>query len=81
MIILFYKEIWSRMGRLSIDYALLPCSCMRALKYSGKLIFFKLDNIPSLTVYIVKKPCKSLKSSGLQSFFLCYQMCVQIFIF
>jgi len=35
----------------------------------------------SLTVYIVKKPCKSLKSSGLQSFFLCYQMCVQIFIF
>ena len=42
----------------------------------------KLQNIfPSLTVYIVKKPCKSLKSSGLQSFFLCYQMCVQIFIF
>ena len=39
------------------------------------------NNIPSLTVYIVKKPCKSLKSSGLQSFFLCYQMCVQIFIF
>ena len=37
--------------------------------------------IPSLIVYIVKKPCKSLKSSGLQSFFLCYQMCVQIFIF
>jgi len=37
--------------------------------------------IPTLTVYIVKKPCKSLKSSGLQSFFLCYQMCVQIFIF
>ena len=36
---------------------------------------------PTLTVYIVKKPCKSLKSSGLQSFFLCYQMCVQIFIF
>ena len=36
--------------------------------------------IPTLTVYIVKKPYKSLKSSGLQSFFLCYQMCVQIFI-
>ena len=35
---------------------------------------------PTLTVYIVKKPYKSLKSSGLQSFFLCYQMCVQIFI-
>ena len=39
-----------------------------------------IDIIPTLTVYIVKKPCKSLKSSGLQSFFLCYQMCVQIFI-
>ena len=38
------------------------------------------DTIPTLTVYIVKKPCKSLKSSGLQSFSLCYQMCVQIFI-
>ena len=36
--------------------------------------------LPILTVYIVKKPCKSLKSSGLQSFSLCYQMCVQIFI-
>ena len=36
--------------------------------------------LPTLTVYIVKKPYKSLKSSGLQSFFLCYQMCVQIFI-
>ena len=32
------------MGRLSIDYAFLPYSCMRALKYSGKLIFFKLDD-------------------------------------
>ena len=53
-------------------------------KQSNKRI--KLDRIhqcgilPTLTVYIVKKPYKSLKSSGLQSFFLCYQMCVQIFI-
>ena len=53
MIILFYKEIWSRMGRLSIDYALLPCSYMRALKYSGKLIFFKLDNILKLSKIIL----------------------------
>ena len=51
--------------------------------YKGKRLANKgISHIlPTLTVYIVKKPCKSLKSSGLQSFFLCYQMCVQIFIF
>ena len=44
------------------------------------LSIYTLLFAPTLTVYIVKKPYKSLKSSGLQSFFLCYQMCVQIFI-